>query len=544
MDGVSKRGLAMTKAVKSVIVPPDAARLALGMRDMGYSFAGAIADLVDNSIAAEAKNIHIYIEPIFPAKVRVLIVDDGLGMNLTELQSAMKYGAPAHEDKKSLNKFGLGLKTASSSFSKRFTVITRKENEDVVNRATWDIDKIAETNEWVLEIGEADQQYIDLLNKATLESGTAVLWDNIDRLLNEKQRKDDKVSRRAISKHEEELVEHLSRVFQRYLDPVFTSNSHVSIFVNDKKLSSWDPFCTSEVDTTVIYDGSLDIDLPNGKSGAVKVRGYILPRKEKFSTPEAATRARINNDNQGIYIYRENRLIHGPDWQGIYRSEPHYSLARIEFSFNHDLDDMLEVDVQKSKINLETDIKAFLEDHVLPQIRTFASQRYRDGQIAGTTLRSKGLHNSANVMVGQVEEDVSEVKIVTTNQSTGEATLENRNGEFTIRLLKPEESKKDEPFITPQESLRDGVLWEPVISENRKAVALSMSHPFYNRVYLPSKQKDVVIQSFDYLIWALALGEMNTMNDKVKHFYEQLRIDVGRILRHLSETLPEAGDDD
>jgi hypothetical protein len=147
-------------------------------------------------------------------------------------------------------------------------------------------------------------------------------------------------------------------------------------------------------------------------------------------------------------------------------------------------------------------------------------------------------------MVGQVEGEVSEVKIVTTNQSTGEATLENRNGEFTIRLLKPEESKKDEPFITPQESLRDGVLWEPVISENRKAVALSMSHPFYNRVYLPSKQKDVVIQSFDYLIWALALGEMNTMNDKVKHFYEQLRIDVGRILRHLSETLPEAGDDD
>jgi hypothetical protein len=544
MVGGSRRGQKMTESIKNVIVPPDAARLALGMRDMGYSFESAIADLVDNSIAADAKNIHIFIEPIFPAKVRVLLVDDGTGMDLDELQSAMKYGAPAHDDKKSLNKFGLGLKTASSSFSKRFTVITRKDSDPKVYRATWDIDKIVEANDWVLEIGEADQPYIDLLNKATLGNGTAVLWDNIDRLLNEKQRKDDKASRKAIAKHQDDLVEHLSRVFQRYLDPSFIENSNVSIFVNNTKLSPWDPFCTSEPDTTAIYDDDLDIDLPNGKSGVVRVRGYILPRKEKFSSPEAASRARINNDNQGIYIYRENRLIHGPDWQGIYRSEPHYSLARIEFSFNHDLDDMLEVDVQKSKINLEADIKTFLEEHVLPQIRTFASQRYRDGQIAGTATRSKGLHNSANVMVGQVEGEVSEVKIVTTNQSTGEATLENRNGEFTIRLLKPEESKKDEPFITPQESLRDGVLWEPVISENRKAVALSMSHPFYNRVYLPSKQKDVVIQSFDYLIWALALGEMNTMNDKVKHFYEQLRIDVGRILRHLSETLPEAGDDE
>ena len=197
MDGASRKGQKMTEAIRNVIVPPDAARLALGMRDMGYSFPSAIADLVDNSIAAEAKNIHIYIEPIFPAKVRVLIVDDGSGMNLDELESAMKYGAPAHEDKKSLNKFGLGLKTASSSFSKRFTVITRKGTDPRVNRATWDIDKIVAANDWVLEIGEADQQYIDLLNKATLKNGTAVLWENIDRMLNEKQRENDKISRRG-----------------------------------------------------------------------------------------------------------------------------------------------------------------------------------------------------------------------------------------------------------------------------------------------------------------------------------------------------------
>jgi hypothetical protein len=71
-------------------------------------------------------------------------------------------------------------------------------------------------------------------------------------------------------------------------------------------------------------------------------------------------------------------------------------------------------------------------------------------------------------------------------------------------------------------------------------VAINSSHPFYDRVYLPSKQTEVVIQSFDRLIWAIALGEMSTTNERVKDFYEQLRIDVSRYLRKLSETLPES----
>jgi hypothetical protein len=287
----------------------------------------------------------------------------------------------------------------------------------------------------------------------------------------------------------------------------------------------------------------LEVELPNGRNGIVKVRGYILPRKESLVTQQAKDNAAISNDNQGIYIYRQNRLIHGPDWQGIYGSEPHYSLARVEFSFEHDLDDIFEVDVQKSRIILEADIRDFLQNFVLKQIRSVAVQRYRDGQIAGAGKKSKSLHGSANSSLRDVEEDATSLKIVTQNPETGEATIENRNGVATIRLLKPEEANREQPYIVPEESLRDGVFWEPVINESRKAVAISTSHPFYNRIYLPAKQKEVVIQSFDYLLWALAMGEMNTMNDKVRSFYEQLRIDVSRQLRLLSESLPEAEDE-
>ena len=531
----------MTGKQEDIVVPPDAARLVMGMRDMGYSFPSAIADLVDNAIAAKAKNIKVFIEPIFPAQVRVLVGDDGTGMSADELKVAMKYGAPEKKGAKTLNKFGLGLKTASSSFSRKFTVISRSELSGTVNRAAWDIDQIVEANDWILQRGEASDDQEKLLDRATSGTGSVVLWEKIDRLLNEKQSKDERLAKKAIAKYEEEVSRHLSAVFQRYLTPKngYKNIPQISIYVNDKKLSGWDPFCEDEPDTATLYERDLDIDLPNGNKGVVKVRGFILPRKESFSSVEAAAEARINNDGQGIYIYRENRLIHGPDWQELYRSEPHYSLARIDFSFGLDLDDIFEVDVQKSKIKLEADIKEFLQEKVLPQIRSFAQQRYREGQIAGIGRGSKDLHASSNRTISQVEGEVSEVKILESNQETGTAKLENKNGQFTIRLLTPEEVISDQPYVTQQSSLRDGVLWEPVISEGRKAVAISLSHPFYNRVYLPTTQKDVVIQSFDYLIWTLAMAEMNTMNDKVKHFYEQMRIDVGRVLRTLSETLPE-----
>ena len=38
---------------------------------------------------------------------------------------------------------------------------------------------------------------------------------------------------------------------------------------------------------------------------------------------------------QGFYVYRENRLIHYGDWLGLFINEPHGSLLRVEFSFDH-----------------------------------------------------------------------------------------------------------------------------------------------------------------------------------------------------------------
>ena len=105
--------------------PPDAPRLIHGLRDTGYNFNTAAADIIDNSIAANATEVNVQIDLMEDGRKFVYFGDDGDGMNFPELFDAMRYGAKARANLASLGKFGLGLKTASSSVCICFTVISR-----------------------------------------------------------------------------------------------------------------------------------------------------------------------------------------------------------------------------------------------------------------------------------------------------------------------------------------------------------------------------------------------------------------------------------
>ena len=71
---------------------PDASSMVETFRAIGYSLETAIADIIDNSISAQAKNI--YINRIWHGgKSVITIKDDGEGMNSNEIIQAMRPGA-------------------------------------------------------------------------------------------------------------------------------------------------------------------------------------------------------------------------------------------------------------------------------------------------------------------------------------------------------------------------------------------------------------------------------------------------------------------
>ena len=77
---------------KRLSVAPSARRLTTSLRDIGYSFESAVADIVDNSIAAGATNVDIQID--FDGRdSTVLIIDNGDGMNDERIDEAMRFGS-------------------------------------------------------------------------------------------------------------------------------------------------------------------------------------------------------------------------------------------------------------------------------------------------------------------------------------------------------------------------------------------------------------------------------------------------------------------
>jgi hypothetical protein len=168
---------------------PHPSALIESMRSIGYRPETALADLVDNSITAKAKNIQIELCPSSGEKSGwVRITDDGCGMSPGELLNAMRWGGLgplAVRKSNDLGRFGLGLKTAAFSMGRRLTVVSTKNKRTTIFR--WDLDHIYHTGKWELLDGVDSNDESLIANGFQAQSkgkcdGTTVLISNIDRL--------------------------------------------------------------------------------------------------------------------------------------------------------------------------------------------------------------------------------------------------------------------------------------------------------------------------------------------------------------------------
>lgn len=148
--------------IQSLEVIPDPVSLIESMRAVGYTTETAIADIVDNSISAGAP--HILIEYDASRDPFVAILDDGHGMDATELTNAMRHGSSnpnalrAHHD---LGRFGLGLKTASLSQCRKLTVVSKKNG--TIQARCWDIDYLQSLTDGKWAVLVPDQRELELL---------------------------------------------------------------------------------------------------------------------------------------------------------------------------------------------------------------------------------------------------------------------------------------------------------------------------------------------------------------------------------------------
>lgn len=522
-----------------IILPPDPARVMEGLRDTGYDFNTAIADIIDNSIAANAGNVNILLQMDPAGQVFVYIADNGCGMNFDELINAMKYGSAERSNKASLGKFGLGLKTASTAFCRCLSVISR--GSDMTDRKVqWDLDYITTgSGKWSLkqpEILPDEKDYLD--ETAQSGTGTLVVWEKIDRLLNDYRTLS--AAKKALKKVEQSLEFHIAMVYQRFLDKNDDRATNVTITLNGHEVRPWDPFCLREENTSVLCEDELEIEMPGeSEIPALTIKAVLIPRRDEFSTREAGDAAKVSNDMQGFYVYRENRLIHYGDWMGMFAKEPHGTLLRVELSFDHKLDEAFHVDIKKSRILLNEEIFNYIRDSVMPAPRRAADDRYRKGTKKRVENAAVNAHAASNRNIEEKAKSVENSRVEVTNASTGEVQISNPNGVFKHRISVHQMDRPNQSRVIPVESIDNGILWAPTIADGKHAVEINMGHPYYQKVYFPILEQNVLVTGLDALLWAMAEAELSTFNEETKEQYEEMRFLVSKCLRKLVADLPD-----
>lgn len=325
------------------IVAPEPGALIESLRAFGYTAQAAVADLIDNSITAGAKNIWVHFT-WNGMNSYVTIRDDGKGMSSDELVSAMRMGSQSpldHRSSKDLGRFGLGLKTASFSQCRMLTVSSKVSGSSIVTRR-WDLDYINQIHDWQLLHGAApgsEQRIVEIKDQ---ESGTVVLWERMDRLVGNAKVDDQKAQKRFF-KIVSDVEKHLGMVFHRFIDPPFG----ITIYMNGHKVSSWDPFLRNEAATQQLPE-----ELLRFQDATIKVQPYVLPHHSRLSSDahERGSGPKGWNAQQGFYIYRNRRLLLAGDWLGLgFHKEEHYKLARIAVDLPNSLDHEWDIDVRKSR---------------------------------------------------------------------------------------------------------------------------------------------------------------------------------------------------
>lgn len=358
---------------------PHAKMLLVALRSVGYTNETAIADILDNSISGAATEIELYFDW---DNRRIIIADNGFGMDYQELMDAMEIGsADPNEMRPSedLGRFGLGMKTASFSMAKKLLVISKKNS--TISNAEWNLNTVASEDKW--EISEYDESEILMILESidtytqynNWKQGTLIIISELDRLIDETNIEK---SKKNFYKMVRNIKSHIAITFHRFME-----EDALKISVNGNKLEAWNPFwikspATMELAREELFDGKNE----------VVVEPYILPHKSKYNSEEEFKEAAGVKDwrgHQGFYVYRNRRLLVYGTWFGKFKKEPAYNLARIKLDMSADSDFEWDIDIKKSKATLPVAI-----EEQITQIAYLAIEK------SVAVYNSRGVYNRKN----------------------------------------------------------------------------------------------------------------------------------------------------
>ena len=480
---------------------PNAGRLVESLRYLGYNNYDAVADLVDNSIDADAPLISIRVGQR-AGQPQISVADSGTGMSQPVLDQAMRLGSLTTRDLNSdLGKFGMGLVTASLSIARKCHVITR--GPDGCFSSAWDVDETLSQNAFVkhLEKATSDEEGILDADIGEGKTGTIVILTKCDNLSNKNT-----TAFASVLKH------HLGRIHRYFIAAAR------EIRVNGERVSALDPLQLSDDQTEVVIDEIIPVNFVDEESTRrtenVRARIVLVPE-----VPASELDVARSMKTQGFYVMRNQREIESSSTLNFFTKHNDFNRMRGEIFFPGTLDRMVGIEFTKRQVNLDQSLFDQLGQILIPTCRTIKRREATRKRVETSPVQQQ-LHNQSAKAIAEKD------KLLIKPKAILEKREPRKNGGSHRGDGKPE-GERERKNLTRTQALEarlnceireerlgpNGQVYECDREGRKLILRYNVEHPFYQRFVVDNLDDSRSVTATDFLIYSMATAELRMLDD-------------------------------
>lgn len=341
--------------VGSRVVPPDPSiTSAIGRH---HTLVTAVADLVDNSIDAGATSILIRFRMDGARPVGLQVIDNASGMDSAGIDDAMTYAKKREYRGRDLGHFGIGLKAASLSQANTLIVWSKGYGSPPVGRRlrkeTIDAGPVVED----FSSPDASERLADANVDFVMDTGTIVEWEDVQTFLTSSSEDE---QRAWTSRTTQELVTHLGLVLHRILErgdltiTVQTFDVWLDFAGPPRQVTAIDPFDYRGVGRAG-YPKGLPVVLDDAVGTA---HLHIWPHWHKGSG--FVQGGRSASESQGLYIYRNDRLLQTGGWNSLATPGADLAFARVALDLTVELENHVAINPEKAGTTFDDELRGAL----------------------------------------------------------------------------------------------------------------------------------------------------------------------------------------
>ena len=441
-------------------------------RESGYKgLVSAVAELVDNALQADARNIRIALQQNDQRAVQVLVQDDGHGMSPDVLSQSLRFGGTTRfNDRSGIGRFGMGLPNASLSLARRVDVVSWKGKS--AHTSYIDVDEIADKKMRVVP-APVPCPLPNGFSTPLPRTGTLVVWNKCDR-----------IEVRRVSTMARRLVWGLGKAFRYFLW------DGIQIWVNDTPVSPVDPLFlhpnslwtgASQFQEVWECEISADPARANAAVGRVTVTFSELPLAPWHSLSNDEKRKMGVANGAGVSVVRGHREVDfGWFFMGAKRRENYDDWWRCEVRFDPILDEAFGITHTKQQIRPADYLVEALQTHVETMAKALNSRVRRSYM----RLKSADVSRSAEAIAEESEEKLRALpkKCALADASKEIAQLKKRNPVLRDAVEADDNGVK---YRLVEDQSSGASFFQPLVSGNCVVGVIDTRHRFYKSIYAP-----------------------------------------------------------